>query len=206
MDTILPATANDKLINVLIRNNQNMKLDKTSTLEFVKVFSAAVRDLMQGQTGKPVQVSKTAMHITGIQMTGDIGAFVTFNGDYSGIMVLNFEGATALELVQDTLSRLGLPKEDIPTHHSNEEVRNNIGEFTNQAIGKCRTMIQDKFDLSARANIPAVVPITVPISLSMVAKDPKDLEYVRVSFTTMKRNKFYMELALEPILGVPLEI
>ncbi|MBI5813991.1 MAG: DUF3334 family protein [Nitrospinae bacterium] len=179
---------------------------KTSTLDFVRVFSTGVRDLVQGQTGKAVQVSKSAMHVTGIQITGDIGAFVTFNGDYSGIMVLNFEGGAALEIVQDTLSRLGLPKEDIPTHFSNDEVRNNIGEFCNQAVGRCRTMIQDKFDLSARANIPAVVPITVPIALSMVAKEPKDMECVRISFTTVKRNKFYMELAFEPFLSMPLEI
>ncbi|MBI4665947.1 MAG: DUF3334 family protein [Nitrospinae bacterium] len=183
-----------------------MNLAKTSTLDFVKIFSRAVRDLVQGSTGKPINVSKTAMQITGIQITGAIGAFVTFSGDYSGIMVLNFEGETALELVQDSLTRMGLSKEDIPTHYGNDEVRNNIGEMTNQIIGKCRTMVQDIYDLSARANIPAVVPITVPVALSMVAKEPRDLECVRVSFTTAKRNKFYMELALEPILGSPMEL
>jgi hypothetical protein len=67
-------------------------------------------------------------------------------------------------------------------------------------------MIQDKYDLSARANIPAVVPITVPVALSMVAKEPTELECTRVAFTTLKRNKFYMELALEPIMTNTMDI
>lgn len=183
-----------------------MKLQNTSSLDFVKIFSRAARDLIQGSTGNPIHVSKTALQVTGIQMSNDIGAFVTFSGDYSGIMVLNFEGAAALEIVQDSLLRLGLPQEEIPTHFSNDEVRNNIGEVANQVIGKCRTMIQDKYDLSARANIPAVVPITVAVSLSMVTKEPMELECVRVAFTTAKRNKFYMELALEPIFTSAMDI
>ena len=183
-----------------------MKLPNTSTLDFVKIFAKATKELIQGSTGKQIHVSKTALQISGIQMSGDIGAFVTFNGDYSGIMVLNFDGAAALEIVQDSLLRLGLPQEDVPTHFSNDEVRNNIGEVTNQVVGKCRTMVQDKYDLSARANIPAVVPITVAVSLSMVAKEPTELECTRIAFTTAKRNKFFMELALEPILTSPLDI
>lgn len=183
-----------------------MKLQNTSSLEFVKLFAKATRDLIQGSTGKQVHVSRTALQITGIQITGDIGAFVTFSGDYSGIMILNFDGPAALEIVQDSLLRLGLPQGEIPTHFGNDEVRNNIGEITNQVVGKCRTMVQDKYDLSARANIPAVVPITVPVSLSMVAKEPTELECVRIAFTTAKRNRFYMELALEPIFTNPLDI
>jgi CheY-specific phosphatase CheX len=183
-----------------------MKLQTTSTLEFVKIFAKATKDLIQGSTGKQISVSRSALQISGVQMSGDIGAFVTFSGDYSGIMVLNFDGAAALEIVQDTLLLLGLPQEDVPSHFSNDEVRNNIGEVTNQVVGRCRTMVQDKFDLSARANIPAVVPITVAVSMSMATKEPTELECTRIAFTTAKRNRFYMELALEPILVSPLDI
>lgn len=183
-----------------------MSIPKTSTLDFVKIFSRSIRDLVQGSTGVKVAVSKTAMQISGIQITGDIGAFVAFKGDYSGILVLNFEGEAALEIVTGYLTTLGLGAEDIPTIFRSDDVRNNIGEITNQIIGKCRTQVQDILDLTARANIPAVVPITVPIGLSMVAKEGNELECIRVSFTTEKRNKFYMELALEPMFNSPLEI
>ena len=182
-----------------------MKLNSTSTLEFVRLFSSGARDLIQNSTGKQIHVSKTALQVTGIQINGDIGAFVAFRGDYSGIMVMNFESGAALEIVSEILIKMGFPEEDIPTHHGSDEIRSNIGELVNQIIGKCRTMAQEKFDLTARANIPAVIPITVPIALTMVAKEPAEMECVRIAFTTARRNKFYMELALEPMLGMPLD-
>lgn len=183
-----------------------MTLQNTSTLDFVRLFARAVRDLVQGSTGKPIHVSKTALKTSGIQISGDLGAFVTFKGDYTGIMILNFEGDAAMEIVTDSLLLLGLPEEEIPRHYSSDEVRNNIGELTNQAVGRCRTMVQDKYDLSAKANIPAVVPITVPVALTMVSKEPTEMECVRVAFTTERRNRFHMELALEPIYGRALDI
>ncbi|MGK7344988.1 MAG: chemotaxis protein CheX [Candidatus Nitrospinota bacterium M3_3B_026] len=182
-----------------------MKLQDTSTLDIVRLFTRAVRDLAQNSTGNPIHVAKTVMRVTGIQINGDIGAFVAFRGDYSGIMVLNFEAQAALEIVSESLLRMGFPEDEIPTHHGSDEVRSNMGELVNQAVGKCRSLVEEKYDLTARANIPAVVPITVPIALTMVAKEPAEMECVRVAFTTSRRNKFYMELALEPILGEPLE-
>ncbi|VAX16706.1 hypothetical protein MNBD_NITROSPINAE02-1628 [hydrothermal vent metagenome] len=178
----------------------------TSTLDFVRIFSVSIRDLIQNATGKPIHVSKSAMQVRGVQISGDIGAFVSFSGDYSGIMVFNFDGPAALEIVSNSLLRLGLPQEDVPTHSGSDEVRNNIGELLNQVIGRCRSQVEEKFDLSAKANIPAVVPISVPISLTMVTKDTTSLECVRVPFSTSKRNKFYMELALEPFNRTDLEL
>ncbi len=176
-----------------------MGLPQTSTLDFVKIFSKGIRDMFASSAGINVEVARSAMRVTGVQVAGDIGAFVAFKGDYNGIMILNFEGGAALELVAAYLTHLGLPPEDVPTTFQNDDVRNNIGEITNQIIGKNRTMVQDILDLSARANIPAVVPITIPIALQMVSKEPGEFECIRVSFTTPKRNKFYMEVAMEQL-------
>lgn len=175
-----------------------------ATLEVVKLFSRAVRDIVQRSTGAAIHVSKTAMQVSGVQITGRIGSFVAFSGDYSGIMILNFEEDAALEIVGDSLRNMGLPDEDIPKHAGSDEVRQNIGELSNQCVGKCRALVEERYDLSSFANIPAVVPITVPIALTMVSKEPKAFECVRVSFTTKKRAKFYMELALEPFTALPL--
>ncbi len=177
----------------------------TSTLEFVRLFSRAIKDIVLRTTKKNIRISKTAMRVDGVQVTGDIGAFVAFSGDYNGIMILNFEGDAALDIVSDSLRNMGLPEEDIPKHVGSDEVRQNIGEMANQCVGKGRSLVQEKFDLSAKANIPAVVPITVPIALSMVSKEPKNFECVRVSFTTEKRHKFYMELALEPFVEMHID-
>lgn len=182
-----------------------MTIDRTSTLDFVKLFTRGVMDIIRRSAGFDIHVSRSAMQVDGVQITGDIGAFVAFSGDYSGIMILNFNGDAAVEVVGASLRNMGLPEEDIPQYAGSDEVRQNIGELTNQCVGKGRSLIQDKFDLSASANIPAVVPITVPISLTMVSKEPKNFECVRVSFTTPKRHKFYLELAIEPFTHLPLE-
>jgi CheY-specific phosphatase CheX len=177
-----------------------------STLDFVKLFSRSIKSLIGNSTGISLHVAKSAIRISGIQMLGDISTFVAFKGDYSGIMILNFEGNAALELVGGYLTTLGLGEEDIPKHFANDDVRNNIGEMTNQLIGRCRTSVEEAYDLSAKANIPAVVPITVPIALGMMTTEANRLDCVRVSFTTPKRNRFYMELGLEPMSAMKLDI
>lgn len=182
-----------------------MKSGNNSTLEFVKLFSAGVKDIIQRSTGKKIHVSRTAMKVNGVQVAGRIGAFVAFHGDYNGIMILNFEGDAALEIVGDSLLNMGLPEEDVPKHVGSDEARQNIGELMNQCVGKCRSLVHEKYDLSSFANIPAVVPITFSIALTMASKDPRDFECVRVSFTTEKRNKFHMELAIEPFEEMNLE-
>lgn len=183
-----------------------MELTSTSTLEFAKLFARATRDVIQSTTGQKIEVSKTAMGISGIQIMGEIGTFVAFKGDYSGIMVLNFEGGAALEIVVSSLIKMGLPEEDTPKHHSSDDVIGSMGELANQVVGRCRSLVEEKFDLSASAHIPSVVPIGVPIALTMITKNPSQMECIRVSFTTEKRNKFYMEIALEPMLLAPLNI
>lgn len=183
-----------------------MEPENNTTLQFVKLFTMGVKDIIERSTGKKLNVSRTAMKVNGVQVAGRIGAFVAFNGDYNGIMILNFGGEAALEIVGDSLLHMGLPEDDIPKHVGSDEVRQNIGELTNQCIGKCRSLIQEKYDLSSFANIPAVVPITVPLALNMVSQDSKKSDCVRVSFTTEKRNKFYMELALEPFKEMNIEL
>ena len=181
-----------------------MGLPKTSSTAIARLFATIIQDLFQKTAGKKFHISSTIMQIPGIKLSGDISAFVTFYGDYNGLMVLNFEGPAALEVVRSMLLGMGLGEEDLPTSHTSDEVRNNVGELTNQAIGKVRSVIQQKYDITAKANIPAVVPITVPLDLTMETKGHSETECLRVVFTTEKNNRFYMELALEPMLWRPL--
>ncbi|MBI5178549.1 MAG: DUF3334 family protein [Nitrospinae bacterium] len=176
-----------------------MNLSKTSSSGIAKLFAHVVQDLLQKTTGKKFHISTTIMQIPNIKLSGDISAFVTYYGDYNGLMVFNFEGPAALEVVRSMLSGMGLGEEDLPKNHTSDEVRNNVGEFTNQAIGKIRSTIQLKYDIAAKANIPAVVPITVPLSITMETKGHTEMECIRIVFTTEQNNRFHMELAMEPM-------
>lgn len=180
-------------------------LQKTSSSGIARLFAQVLQELLQKTTGKRFHISTTIMQIPGIKLSGDISSFVTFYGDYNGLLVFNFEGKAALEVVNSMLLGMGLGEEDLPTNFTSDEVRNNIGEITNQGIGKIRSVIQQKYDIAAKANIPAVVPINVPLDLSMETKGHSDMECIRVVFTTEKNNRFYMELALEPMLWKTLD-
>ncbi|MDH5510413.1 MAG: DUF3334 family protein [Nitrospinota bacterium] len=182
-----------------------MALTKTSTFDFVKLFARAVTETIEDATNSQIYVSRTAMQVEGVQIRGDLGVFMAFSGDYNGIMILNYDAESALEIVGAALRTMSMPEEEIPKYAGSDEVRQSIGELSNQVIGKCRAMVEERYGLTSMTNIPAVVPITVPIALSMVSKEPKAFECVRVQFTTQNHNKFYMEMALEPFRVVPFE-
>ncbi|MBI3795230.1 MAG: DUF3334 family protein [Nitrospinae bacterium] len=181
-----------------------MKLKDTSTSFATRIFAEVTQELLQKTTGKKFHISGTIIQIPCVKLSGDIASFVTFYGDYSGLMVLNFESQAALETVRAMLAGMGLGEEDMPTSATSDDVRNNVGELTNQAIGKIRSVIQHKYDVMAKANIPATVPVKVPLELSMETKGHSEMECMRVVFITEGNNRFYMELALEPMLWTPL--
>ncbi len=124
-------------------------------------------------------------------IAGDIGSFVSFKRDYNGILIMNFSGDAAVEIVSAYLKTMGMPEEDIPKNHTSDDVRNNIGEVVNQIIGKCRHLIQERYDLSAKSNIPAVVPITTPIGLTLESAHTEGQECVRISMSTPSKTVLY---------------
>jgi CheY-specific phosphatase CheX len=177
-----------------------MDMSRSSSSNVARIFAHVTQDLLQKTTKKKFHVSATILEIPNIKLSGDIASFVTFYGDYNGLLVFNFEGPAALEVVTGLLLGMGLTDADLPKSFSSDEVRNNIGEFTNQVIGAIRSTIQHKYDIAAKANIPAVVPIKLPLGITVETKGQNDMECVRVVFTTISNNRFSMELAIEPTI------
>lgn len=172
----------------------------TSILPIANLFGKAVQEMIQRSCRLHLHQSKTAQFISAIQISEDLGAFVSFHGNYNGLMVMNFEGNAALEIVQESLITLGMPKEEIPSHYTSDDVRSSIGELVNHIIGKARTMVQHEYDLVAHATIPAVVPVTNPIGLIFKTALTEPHPCIRLSYHTPKSHRFHMELTLEPML------
>jgi len=172
-------------------------MHQSSVIEFGSIFSKATKDIIKISTGLNIHISSTFQSVPNIMIAGDIGSFVSFKGDYNGIMVMNFSGESALEIVQSYLKMMGMPEQDIPVNYTSDDVRSNIGEIVNQIIGKSRQMVQNKYDLASKANIPAVVPITTPIGLMLETAQMETHECLRISLSTPSTNRFYIELSLE---------
>tara|TARA_B100000959_G_scaffold285605_1_gene360895 strand:+ start:1100 stop:1645 length:546 start_codon:yes stop_codon:yes gene_type:complete len=173
-------------------------MQESSIIEFSTYFSKATQQTIKTATGMKINISSTYQKIPNIMIAGDIGSFVSFKGDYNGILIMNFSGDAAVEIVTAYLKLMGMPDGDIPKNHTSDDVRNNIGEVVNQIIGKSRHLIQERYDLAAKANIPAVVPISTPIGLILETAQTEDQECVRISMSTPSSKRFYIELSMEP--------
>ncbi len=174
-----------------------MNPSETSILAVSSLFGKAVQDVIKSFCHLEVVVGKNAQFLSTIQISEDIGAFVSFNGNYSGLMVMNFEGDAALEIVNSSMKAMGMPEDEIPTHFMADDVRSSIGELVNHIIGNARAKIQEEYDLSAHATIPAVLPIATPIGLFFKTSVSEGHSCVRLVFRTPGGHRFHLELTME---------
>jgi hypothetical protein len=177
---------------------------RSSILDFARQFGETTAEIILKSAALPVQFSATAQYVPFPRLTGDLACFVTFHGDYSGLLVLNFEGPSALELTHAILARAGLGRHELPSHWATENARGAIGELTNQIVGHARQAIQKRWDLSADANIPVVVPLQGLRGLELHAGGWGEEQCIRLGFRTPGQKRFHIELALEAAAPVAL--
>jgi CheY-specific phosphatase CheX len=174
-----------------------MNPSETSILQISNIFGKAVLEVIKKFCHLEVIVGKNAQFLSTIQISEDIGAFVSFNGNYSGLMVMNFEGNAALELVDSSMRAVGMPEDEIPSHYMADDVRSSIGELVNHIIGNARAKVQEEYDLSAKSTIPAVLPIATPIGLFFKSSISEGHACVRLVFRTPENHRFHLELTME---------
>ncbi|CAH0535702.1 hypothetical protein VST7929_03186 [Vibrio stylophorae] len=134
-----------------------------------------------------------------IQKTGlkpDIGCFVLFDGAFSGLVVINFSAAAALELYQGFMRQMGIPEEEIATLHTSDDVANVLGELMNQMLGHFTGIISRELQTNINQSQPKMLAISqkVMVSLDTNLNEP---QMRRVSFMTRNNNIFYLELAMD---------
>jgi CheY-specific phosphatase CheX len=177
---------------------------RSSILDFARQFGETTGEIIMKSAGLTVPFSGTAQYVPFPRLSGDVACFVTFHGDYSGMLVLNFDGASALELTHAILARAGMTRNELPSHWASENARGAIGELTNQIVGHARQAIQRRWDLSADANIPVVVPLQGLRGLEMHAGGWGEEQCIRLGFRTPGQKRFHLELALEAASPVSL--
>ncbi len=170
------------------------RLDTIS--QVAKIFCEAVQHVLEGATGSKITYAPTIQKIPSISMKPDIGCFVLFNGDYSGLFIMNLTGEAALEIYRRSMMYMGLPEEELATNHNADEVTNCIGELINQIIGRARGMVEAEYGLSAASNQPKAITISTAITLT-IASTLERLQCRRLSFKTENHNAFQVEMNLE---------
>jgi CheY-specific phosphatase CheX len=147
-------------------------------------------------TQTKVHYSAMVQRITKVGLKPDIGCFVLFDGGFTGLVVLNFAAETAMEIYSRYMLHMGMPKSELASSHTSDEVANILGELMNQIVGDFTGKVRRELQTNITQNQPKMLVLNKQVMLSV--DTPLDRpEMRRGSFYTEKSNVFYLELAID---------
>ena len=147
-------------------------------------------------TQSKVNYSGMVQRITKTGLKPDIGCFVMFDGGFTGLVVLNFAADTAMEIYERYMLHMGMPKSELASFYTSDEVSNIMGELMNQIVGDFTGKIRRELQTNITQNQPKMLVMNKQVMLSV--DTPLDRpEMRRVTFYTEKNNIFYLELAID---------
>jgi CheY-specific phosphatase CheX len=156
----------------------------------------SVSRVLNVATQSKVNYSGMVQRITKTGLKPDIGCFVMFDGGFTGLVVLNFAADTAMEIYERYMLTMGMPKSELASSHTSDEVSNIMGELMNQIVGDFTGKVRRELQTNITQNQPKMLVLTKQVMLSV--DTPLDRpEMRRVTFYTEKNNIFYLELAID---------
>ncbi len=161
----------------------------------------SVKHVLESSTKKAIQYSTTIQQIPKITMKPEVGCFVQFTGDYSGLVVLNLSAEAAVEIYRSYMLTMGMPEDELAKDFTSSDVADTIGEITNQIMGLFMRTVEDKYNLSSFCGQPKALALNNAITLTI------DADYInnrRVVFK-LGGDKFHMELAMEQTEFIPMK-
>lgn len=161
----------------------------------VSLCNSVTRVLSVAAQG-PVHYSGMVQRITKTCLKPDIGCFVLFNGGFSGLVIINFSAAAAMEIYQRYMLSMGMAREELATSFTSEEVGNVMGELMNQVVGDFTGKVRRELQTHITQNQPKMLALTQQVVLSVDANLDQP-EARRVTFYTASNNIFYLELAID---------
>ncbi|MGV7210254.1 DUF3334 family protein [Oxalobacteraceae bacterium A2-2] len=147
-------------------------------------------------TQSKVHYSAMVQRITKVGLKPDIGCFVLFDGGFTGLVVLNFASETAMEIYERYMLHMGMPKSELASSHTSDEVSNIMGELMNQIVGDFTGKVRRELQTNITQNQPKMLVLNKNVMLSVDTNLDRP-EMRRVSFYTEKSNVFYLELAID---------
>jgi len=156
----------------------------------------SVTHVLSVATQCKIHYSGMVQRITKTCLKPDIGCFVLFDGGFSGLVVLNFTAATAMELYESYMLHMGMPKSELAMSHTSDEVSDIMGELMNQIVGDFSGKVQRELQTNITQNQPKMLVLNKQVTLSVDTQLDQP-ESRRVTFYTGRNNIFYLELAID---------
>lgn len=166
------------------------------TEDILRSLCNSVTDVLNVATCSQVRYSGMVQRITKTCLKPDIGCFVLFDGGFTGLVVLNFSAAAAMEIYEGYLLSMGMARDDLATSHTADEVSNVMGELMNQIVGNFTGKIGRELQTHITQNQPKMLVLNKQVILSVDTNLDRP-EARRVTFYTARNNIFYLELAID---------
>jgi chemotaxis protein CheY-P-specific phosphatase CheC len=167
-----------------------------STDDILLILCKSVQRVLEKASGQQIIFSPIVQKIQRTCLKPDIGCFTIFEGGLSGLLILNFSAAAALDIYRSYMTNMGIPEDELSILHTSDDVANVLGELMNQAMGHFQTDLRQKLHVSITQNQPKMLVINKDISIS-IDTQIDDPQYRRVSFETGKHRPFFLELGIE---------
>ncbi|TCT24073.1 DUF3334 family protein [Thiobaca trueperi] len=172
------------------------KTKTLSTDDILVMLCGSVRKVLSTATKTQISYSPMVQRITRTCLRPDIGCFVLFDGGFSGLVIINFSAQSAMELYRAYMMNMGMPESELATQHTTDEVGNMLGELMNQIVGDFTGNVGHELMVSINQNQPKMLTINKEVMVSIDTNLDR-AQSRRVSFTTARRNVFYLELAMD---------
>lgn len=182
-----------------------MTVKSNQTLNAIsKIICECAKEVLDSVTGKSVSYAKTIQKVPVIHLRPDIGCFVLFSGDYSGLMIMNFTAESAMSIYRNQMLQMGIPEEELAIDYTADDVVDSIGEIINQIIGTVRRRIEDQYELVATNTQPKAIALTTSIVLTIDAPEVEKDLCRKLSFK-IEGQPFHIEVSMEKTEFVSLD-
>ena len=182
----------NKLLSRLLKSGEHeFTLDKVA-----KVIALSTKEVLVSASGANINYAPTIQKVPDVHLRPDVGCFVQFDGDYSGLLIMNFSGAAALEVYRNSMLHMGLPESELAIEYTSAEVIDIIGELCNQIVGNIRAKIQKIYGLVAQNSQPKAIAIMSSIALTVDSYPFTQEHCRRISFRVNSKH-FNIEIAME---------
>lgn len=170
--------------------------EKVSTDGILLMLCESVFEVLASATGSEISYSPMVQKINKTCLKPDISCFVLFDGGFSGLVVANFTAAAALEIYQTYLLSMGIPRTELATQHTSDEVGNVMGELMNQIVGDFTCKVGQELLTSISQNQPKMLAINKEVMISIHTNLDRP-QARRVTCKTAQNNIFYLEFAVD---------
>ena len=161
----------------------------------VSLCNSVTRVLTVATTSQ-IHYSGMVQRISKTCLKPDIGCFVLFDGGFSGLVIINFSAAAAMELYQSYMLNMGMAQSDLANSFTSDEVGNVMGGLMNQVVGDFTGKVRRELQTHITQNQPKMLALNKEVLLSVDANLDQP-EARRVTFYTGANHIFYLELAVD---------